>query len=53
MKTALVVDDSASMRQMLSFTLTKAGYQVVHSANGKEDLLALAGHRGAILAKVR
>jgi two-component system chemotaxis response regulator CheY len=45
MKTALVVDDSASMRQMLSFTLTKAGYEVVQSANGREGLLALAGNR--------
>ena len=35
-KTVLVVDDSPTMRQMVAFTLTYAGYQVVEAGNGKE-----------------
>jgi two-component system chemotaxis response regulator CheY len=35
-KTVLVVDDSPTMRQMVAFTLTSAGYQVVDAGNGKE-----------------
>lgn len=35
-KTVLVVDDSPTMRQMVAFTLTNAGYQVVEASNGKE-----------------
>ncbi len=41
--TLLIVDDSASMRQMVSFTLKDAGYDVVAAANGKEALGKLAG----------
>jgi len=35
-KTVLVVDDSPTIRQMVAFTLTNAGYQVVEAGNGKE-----------------
>ena len=35
-KTVLVVDDSPTMRQMVAFTLTSAGCQVVEAGNGKE-----------------
>lgn len=35
-KTALVVDDSVSMRQMVAFTLKQAGFEVAEAANGKE-----------------
>ena len=35
-KTVLVVDDSVSMRQMVSFTLTGAGYDVVEAGDGIE-----------------
>ena len=35
-KPVLVVDDSPTMRQMVAFTLTSAGYQVVEAGNGKE-----------------
>lgn len=38
MKTVLTVDDSASVRQMVSFTLRKAGYEVVEAVDGKDGL---------------
>ena len=34
----LAVDDSASMRQMVSFTLKGAGYEVVQASDGVEAL---------------
>jgi two-component system, chemotaxis family, chemotaxis protein CheY len=37
-KTILAVDDSASIRQMVSFTLKGAGYNVVEAADGEEGL---------------
>lgn len=42
-KTLLIVDDSASMRQLVSFTLKDAGFDVVAAENGKEALSRLAG----------
>ncbi|HWI13292.1 MAG TPA: response regulator [Burkholderiales bacterium] len=36
MKTILTVDDSASIRQMISFTLKGAGYDVVEASDGEE-----------------
>jgi two-component system, chemotaxis family, chemotaxis protein CheY len=44
-RTALVVDDSVSMRQMVSFTLSRAGFQVVQAENGQEGLRCLASHK--------
>ena len=38
MASILTADDSASMRQMVSFTLKGAGYEVVEATNGKEAL---------------
>jgi len=38
MKQILTVDDSASIRQMVSFTLTKAGYEVTAAVDGKDGL---------------
>lgn len=40
-KTILVVDDSNSIRQMLTFTLQDAGFAVIQGANGQEGLSAL------------
>ncbi len=37
-KTILAVDDSASIRQMVSFTLKAAGYQIVEAVDGQDGL---------------
>ena len=37
-KTVLSVDDSSSIRQMVSFTLKGAGYEVVEASDGQEGL---------------
>ncbi|KAF1067650.1 MAG: Chemotaxis protein CheY [Pseudomonas citronellolis] len=37
-KQILIVDDSASIRQMLSFTLKSAGYEVDEAVDGKDGL---------------
>lgn len=37
----LAVDDSASMRQMVSFTLKQAGFNVVEAADGVQALAAI------------
>ncbi len=34
-KTIMTVDDSASVRQMVSFTLQEAGYKVIEAGDGK------------------
>ena len=36
MHSVLAVDDSASMRQMVSFTLKNAGYEVVEAVDGDD-----------------
>jgi two-component system, chemotaxis family, chemotaxis protein CheY len=42
-KTIMTVDDSASVRQMVSFTLQQAGYQVLEACDGKDALSKLDG----------
>jgi two-component system chemotaxis response regulator CheY len=38
MRRILSVDDSTSIRQMVNFTLGKAGYEVVEAVDGKDGL---------------
>ncbi|MCR4321813.1 MAG: response regulator [Candidatus Brocadiaceae bacterium] len=40
-KRIMTVDDSASMRQMITFTLRDAGYDVVEAADGRDALTKL------------
>lgn len=42
-KTILSVDDSASIRQMVKFTLNKEGYNVIEACDGKDALAKTAG----------
>jgi two-component system chemotaxis response regulator CheY len=42
-KTALVVDDSPTMRQMVALTLTNAGFKVVEAEDGKDAINKVAG----------
>ncbi|MBL8484632.1 MAG: response regulator [Rhodocyclaceae bacterium] len=37
-KTVLAIDDSASIRQMVSFTLKSSGYEVIEAVDGQDGL---------------
>jgi two-component system, chemotaxis family, chemotaxis protein CheY len=43
MKRILSVDDSSSIRQMVSFTLRNAGYEVAEAVDGKDGLDKVGG----------
>ena len=45
MATILAVDDSASMRQMVTFTLKGAGHDVVEACDGQEALEKAKGQQ--------
>ncbi|HEY0464743.1 MAG TPA: response regulator [Polyangiaceae bacterium] len=44
-KTILIVDDSASVRQLVGMVLTGAGYSVISSCDGQDALSKLTGQR--------
>jgi two-component system chemotaxis response regulator CheY len=44
-KIIMTVDDSASVRQMVAFTLKSAGYEVVEAVDGRDALLKLQGRK--------
>jgi two-component system, chemotaxis family, chemotaxis protein CheY len=42
-KTIMAVDDSASVRQVVAFTLRGGGYEVIEAVDGRDALGRLAG----------
>lgn len=44
-KTVMIVDDSASLRQVVNIALKNAGYEVVEACDGRDALAKLDGRR--------
>lgn len=43
MRKVMIVDDSVSMRQMISYTLRKGGFEVIEAEHGQDALNKLTG----------
>ena len=43
-KTIMTVDDSASVRMMVAFTLKESGYEIIEAVNGVDALEKLENH---------
>ncbi len=48
-KTILTVDDSASIRQMVTFTLKGAGYDVIEAVDGVDGLAKMTADVGMVI----
>jgi two-component system chemotaxis response regulator CheY len=48
-RTALIVDDAFSLRQLVAFTMRDAGFEVLEGGNGQQGLDQLAGHKVDII----
>jgi two-component system, chemotaxis family, chemotaxis protein CheY len=44
-KTIMIIDDSTSLRQVVSITLTEAGYQVQEACDGQDAVSKLKGQK--------
>lgn len=44
-KTVLIVDDSASLRQVVNLALSRAGYEVIEGTDGQDGLARLDGRK--------
>ena len=51
-KTIMTVDDSASVRLMVNFTLKELGYEIIEAENGKDALNKLAANKINIFCKI-